>query len=141
MEQRISVITVAVADLERSRRFYEDGLGWSPRSVHEDIAFYQLNGIVLGLFARASFNADAHLPSGTESVGGIALAYNVRSREEVDRVMAAAEAAGAKITKPAEEVFWGGYSGYFTDPDGHLWELAWNPGWPIDEQGNVTMPA
>ena len=140
MEQRVSVITLGVADLARSRRFYEDGLGWQPGFTSDEVTFYQLNGIVLSLFARDAMIADAGLqPGAPVGSGTLALAYNVRVREEVDAVLAAAERAGATITKPTEQKFWGGYGGYFADPDGHLWEVAWNPGWPIDEDGNVWI--
>ncbi|HSA80110.1 MAG TPA: VOC family protein [Geminicoccaceae bacterium] len=139
MEQRLSLVTLGVADLERSRRFYEDGLGWRRGNAHAEVVFFQLGGIILGLFARESLAADAGLPSAGSGFSGIALAYNARTRAEVDAVLAEAEAAGATILKPAEEAFWGGYSGYFADPDGHLWEVAWNPDWTIAEDGSVRL--
>jgi uncharacterized protein len=139
MDQRISVITLGVADLERSRRFYEAGLGWKRGNKDAPVVFYQLPGMILALFSRASLAEDAHLsPEGT-GFGGITIAYNARSKADVDAVLRAAESAGAKILKPAEEVFWGGYSGYFADPDGHPWEVAFNPFWSLDGEGRVSL--
>ena len=139
MEQRISLITLGVADLERSRRFYVDGLGWRPVHDSDEIVFFQLNGVVFGLFPRAAYLADAQLNEEKAGVGAVALAHNVRTREAVDALLAEAAAAGATITNPARDAVWGGYTGHFTDPDGHLWEVAWNPGWQIDADGNVTV--
>jgi catechol 2,3-dioxygenase-like lactoylglutathione lyase family enzyme len=136
MEQRVSLITLGVADLARSLRFYES-LGWRRANQHAEVVFFQAGGLVVGLFARAALAADAGLPEEGAGFRGIALAYNARSRAEVDAVMAAA--AGATITKPAEDTFWGGYSGYFADPDGHLWEVAWNPEWTILDDGSVRL--
>jgi catechol 2,3-dioxygenase-like lactoylglutathione lyase family enzyme len=139
MEQRVSLVTLGVADLERALRFYEQ-LGWRRGNAHAEVVFFQLGGLVLGLFSREALAADAGLPSaGSGGFGGMALAYNARSREEVDAVLAEAAAAGATILKPAEDAFWGGYSGYFADPDGHLWEVAWNPEWTIREDGSVKL--
>lgn len=141
MEQRLTLVTLGVSDLVRATTFYE-ALGWR-RSMRtaEGVSFFQLGGIALGLYPRADLAADAGLKDGGESgFGGVALAHNVRSREEVDAVLAEAEAAGGRVVKPAEEAFWGGYSGYFSDPEGHLWEVAWNPGFPLDDAGNVTLP-
>lgn len=140
MEQRISVITLGVADLERSRRFYEDGLGWRRGNRHDEVAFFQAGGMVLALFSREALAADAGLPDDEGGFRGIALAYNTRTKEEVDAVLAEAEAAGAPILKRAQETFWGGYAGYFADPDGHPWEVAWNPEWPIAPDGSVRLP-
>ena len=139
MEQRLSLVTLGVADLERARRFYEDGLGWRRGNNHPEVAFYQLGGMVLALWGREALAQDAHLPGPGSSFGGIALAYNARSREEVDAVLAEAEAAGATILKPAEDASWGGYTGYFADPDGHPWEVAWNPEWTIAADGSVRL--
>lgn len=140
MDQRVSVVTLGVSDLERSRRFYEDGLGWQPANALEEVAFYQLGGMVLGLFGREALAEDAHISPHGSGFGGIALAYNGRSRDEVDAVLAQAEAAGAAILKRAEDTFWGGYGGYFADPDGHVWEVAWNPHWTMAEDGSVRLP-
>ncbi len=139
MEQRLSLVTLGVADLERARRFYEEGLGWRRRNAHAEVVFFQIGGAVLALWSRAALAADARLPDSGVSFGGIALAYNTRSREEVDQVLAEAKAAGATILKPAEDAFWGGYSGYFADPDGHPWEVAWNPEWTLLEDGSVRL--
>src|SRR5688572_3242821 len=138
MEQRLSVVTLGVADLDRSRRFYE-ALGWKRGNTHAEVVFFQLNGMVLSLWSRASLAADANLPNEGGGFGGIVLAYNARSREEVDAVLAEAERAGARILKPAGEAFWGGYSGCFADPDGHPWEVAWNPEWELTPEGNVRL--
>ena len=142
LEQRLSLVTLGVTDLEASLRFYRDGLGWTPASTGGgDVAFFQLNGIILGLYARTALAADAGVDA-LES-GGLtrtALAHNVRERDDVDRVLQAARDAGARINKPAEDAFWGGRSGYFADPDGFLWEVAWNPGFPIAPDGSVTIP-
>jgi uncharacterized protein len=139
MEQRLSLVTLGVADLERSRRFYEDGLGWRRGNAHAEVVFFQLGGLVLALFARSALAADAGLQAAGSGFGGIALAYNARSRAEVDAVLGEARAAGATILKPAQDAFWGGYSGYFADPDGHPWEVAWNPDWTILDDGSVRL--
>ncbi len=141
MEQRLSVITLGVADLERSRRFYEDGLGWRRGNTQKEIVFFQAGGLVLALYPLADLAKDTCLDEDGLGFGGITLAYNVRQREDVDAVLAEARAAGALILKPAEDAFWGGYSGYFADPDGHPWEVAWNPHWTMDPDGAVRMPA
>jgi catechol 2,3-dioxygenase-like lactoylglutathione lyase family enzyme len=138
MEQRLSLVTLGVADLARSRRFYE-ALGWRRSGDQAEVAFFQAAGMVLALWSRAALAADARVPAEGSGFAGIALAYNARTREEVDAVLAEAKAAGAEITKPAEQVFWGGYAGYFADPDGHLWEVAWNPHWTIAEDGSVRL--
>ncbi len=141
MEQRITMISLGVGDLPRSRRFYEEGLGWKPSSgSNEQIVFFQVGGMVLGLYSRAALAEDANLANDGTGFGGIALAYNVRQREEVDATLAEAQAAGATILKPAEDVHWGGYSGYFADPDGFPWEVAWNPFWELGEDGSVKLP-
>lgn len=139
MEQRLSLITLGVADLARSRRFYEDGLGWSKGNPEDDVAFYQLNGLVLAIWSRDELAADARATDTGATFSGISIAFNTRSHDEVDDVLAQAAAAGGAITKPAEEQVWGGYSGYFSDPDGHSWEVAFNPGWSIDEAGHVSL--
>lgn len=141
MEQRLSVVTLGVTDLERARRFYEQGLGWQRGNEGDEIAFYQLGGMVLSLYPRAALAEDAGLPNRPAGFGGIALAYNTRDKAEVDRVLDQATAAGATILRPAQEVFWGGYSGVFADPDGHPWEVAWNPHWPLAEDGSVQLKA
>ncbi len=140
MEQRLSLVTLGVRDLAVSRRFYER-LGWqaSPRSS-ADIIFFQMNGLVFSLYGRDALAADATIDPATIGVGGGTIAVNFRSENEVDAAMKDAEAAGATVLKPPQKVFWGGYSGYFADPDGHLWELAYNPFWEIGEDGSVVLP-
>ena len=143
MDQRVSLITLGVADLDRSRRFYEVGLGWQvTQMVEGQVVFYQLsNGLALGLFGRAALVEDGKFDDDSGAkFSGLTLAFNARSEAEVDAVMHEAEKAGAKIQKPAEKVFWGGYSGYFRDPDGHAWEVAFNPFWELDKDGNLHIP-
>ncbi|WP_224405510.1 VOC family protein [Afifella sp. IM 167] len=135
----MSAVTLGVDDLSRARRFYEEGLGWKRGNTEEEIAFYALNGLVFALYPRHALAADVGIDVQGSGFSGVTLSYNGRSREEVDAVFAKAEAAGARIVKKPEEVFWGGYSGYFADPDGHLWEVAFNPFWPIDADGNVSL--
>ncbi|RAO45779.1 hypothetical protein GAR06_03297 [Micromonospora saelicesensis] len=136
MEQRISLITLGVADVARAKAFYQQ-LGWQGQEVEETV-FFQAGGLALVLWSRDKLAADA----GIEELGTCAmtLAQNVRSRAEVDEVIATAAAAGATVTKPARETFYGGYAGYFADPDGHLWEIAWNPGFALAEDGSLTVP-
>ncbi|MBC7597203.1 MAG: VOC family protein [Kineosporiaceae bacterium] len=139
MEQRLSLVTLGVADLARSRRFYEEGLGWRKNNVEEEIVFYQLNGLILALWTRPDLAEDANIEDSGATFSGMALAFNTRSHDEVDEILAEAAAAGGTVVKPAREVVWGGYSGYFADPDGHRWEVAWNPGWAIDESGHISL--
>ena len=139
MEQRVSMVTLGVADLDRSRRFYEEGLGWKRANKDDGVVFFQLPGAVLGLWSAARLAEEVGLGEASAGFGGIALAYNARSREAVDEVLAEANAAGARVLKPAAETFWGGYSGYFCDPDGHPWEVAFNPFWSLDAAGMVTL--
>jgi len=140
MEQRISIVTLGVNDLDRSRQFYER-LGWS-RSVRnaEGIVFFQAGGLALALYPRADLANDANLAPEGHGFPGFALAFNARSRAEVDALLAQAQAAGAAILKPARQAFWGGYSGYFADPDGFPWEVAWNPSFPIADDGSLRLP-
>ena len=139
MEQRISLVTLGVSDLERARRFYE-GLGWHTNARPEDdVVFFQAGGMILALWGRDQLAAD----SGVEDLGGfggVTLAHNVRSPAEVDRVMEEARAAGATIAREAGETFWGGYTGVFVDPDGHPWEVAHNPRWTIEPDGSTRLP-
>ncbi len=139
MEQRMSLVTLGVADLDRARRFYVEGLGWRPGFENGDVIFFQLAGTVLALWSRASLAKDARLSGPGSGFGGIALAQNVRQRADVDAVLAQAAAAGATILKPGQEAVWGGYTGYFADPDGHPWEIAWNPAWTIAADGTVSL--
>jgi catechol 2,3-dioxygenase-like lactoylglutathione lyase family enzyme len=138
MEQRLSLVTLGVADLDVSLRFYE-AMGWKRGNETPSVVFFQLNGMILALWSRSALAEDAGLAPNERGFGGIALAYNARSKADVDGVLAEAERAGARILKPAKDTFWGGYSGYFADPDGHPWEVAWNPGWKISKKGEVTL--
>jgi predicted lactoylglutathione lyase len=141
MEQRVSLITLGVADLTRSREFYER-LGWRRSMADaEGVVFFQAGGMALALFPRSELAKDANIYDDGRGFSGIALAYNARSREDVDSLLAEAQAAGAKIPKPAQQAFWGGYSGYFTDPDGFLWEVAWNPSFTIAQDGSIQLPS
>lgn len=128
MDPKISIITLGVNDLIASTEFYKNGLGL-PHSSHsnENISFFELNGTWLALYPKDSLAADANIKSNGDGFCGVTLAHNVKVKQEVDRVLALAEKSGAKITKPAKDTFWGGYSGYFSDLDGYLWEAAWNP--------------
>lgn len=140
MEQRVSLITLGVTDLNRSREFYER-LGWR-RSMEktEGIVFFRTGGMALALYPRHELAKDANIAPEGNGFRGTSLAYNARSRSEVDAVLKEAVAAGANLLKPAQEAFWGGYSGYFSDPDGFLWEVAWNPSFPIAEDGSIHIP-
>lgn len=139
MEQRISLVTLGVADVTRSRTFYER-LGWQGQEAAETV-FFQAGGQALVLWARGDLAEDSGVDDdGVDGFGGVALAHNVRSREEVDEVLSAAEAAGATVTKRPRETFYGGYAGSFTDPDGHVWEIAHNPTFTLDPDGNVMLP-
>lgn len=141
MEPRLNLVTLGVADLARSRRFYEAGLGWKASSASQgEIVFYQLGAIVLALYPRRSLAEDAAvLPEGS-GFRGVTLAQNVRDKAQVAAGLRAVEAAGGTIAKPAQDAPWGGHSGYFADPDGHLWEIAWNPHFALDDRGNVVLP-
>lgn len=139
MEQRLSLVTLGVADLARARRFYEEGLGWRRGNAEDGVAFYQMPGAILALWSRPDLAEDAGVADSGAQFSGVTLAYNARSRQEVDVVLAEAVAAGATLTKPAHETVWGGYSGYFADPDGHLWEVAHNPFWTIADDGAIRL--
>ena len=138
VDQRISVITLGVDDLARARRFYEDGLGWTATQAPEGVVFYQLPGIVFALFGRTDLAEDCGRPIDGR-FSGISVAINERTDADVDAVMATALAAGATIVKAAHHTSWGGYSGYFADPDGHVWEVANNPFWTINPDGTMTI--
>ena len=134
MEPRISIITLGVSDLPRAVQFYRDGLGLPLRDDEdtESIAFFETNGTWLALYPRDALADDVGIPTDGTGFSGVTLAHNVRTRRDVDELLQVAVEAGATLVKPAEDVFWGGYSGYFTDPDGHLWEVAWNPFFQIE---------
>ena len=137
MEQRVTAITLGVSDVGRARAFYEN-LGWRGESPDGDVVFFQAGGMVLALWGRDKLAEDsAVVDSG--GWGGVTLAYNVGSPEEVDSVVAEASAAGATIGRVPARTFWGGYSGVFIDPDGHPWEVAHNPGWVLAEDGSVSL--
>ncbi|HEY5980664.1 MAG TPA: VOC family protein [Microlunatus sp.] len=137
MEQRLSLVTLGVADLERATRFYET-LGWHPNRDADGVTFFQTGGLVVALWARAELAVDsAVVDSG--GWGGVTLAQNVRAPAEVDDILAAAERAGATIGRPGAATFWGGYSGIFLDPDGHPWEIAHNPFWVITDDGRTLL--
>jgi catechol 2,3-dioxygenase-like lactoylglutathione lyase family enzyme len=138
MEQRVSLITLGVTDLPRARRFYE-ALGWRGQEVEETV-FFQAGGMGLVLWHQDKLAADAGVPPAGPGFRGMSLAQNVRSRAEVDAVVATAEAAGARVTQRPAETFYGGYAGYFLDPDGHAWEIAHNPGFPLADDGSITIP-
>ena len=141
MRQKLTLVTLGVKDLDSSIEFYRDGLGWKPSSASQDsIVFFDLGGVGLALYPRDLLAEDATVsPAGT-GFSGITLAHNAKSITEVDDVLHKAEQAGAKIIKKAQQVFWGGYSGYFADPDGYLWEVAWNPFLEFDEQNALIFP-
>lgn len=136
MKPAITVITLGVDDLERSLQFYRDGLGFETEGIigqqfeHGAVVFIQLSeGLKLALWPRTSISHDTGLALGSTSATEFTLGHNVSSAKEVDQIMSQAKSAGANIVKPAHKTFWGGYSGYFQDPDGHLWEVVWNPAW------------
>jgi catechol 2,3-dioxygenase-like lactoylglutathione lyase family enzyme len=139
MEQRISLATLGVTDLARARAFYE-ALGWTTRAEPgDDVVFFRAGGVVIALWDRAKLAGDSGVEDGG-GWGGVTLAHNVRSPEEVEAVVEEARAAGANIVREPAETFWGGYSAAFTDPDGHPWEIAHNPRWTIRDDGSIELP-
>lgn len=141
MTPRINLVTLGVTDMARSRAFYEKlGFVASPAS-NTDVTFFEANGIVFGLFGHDALAEDAHVTAtAVPAFHGVSLAWNAESEARVDAIMDHALACGAKLSKPAQKVFWGGYSGYFADPDGHLWKVAYNPFFPLDEDGRIRLP-
>jgi catechol 2,3-dioxygenase-like lactoylglutathione lyase family enzyme len=140
MEPRISIVTIACRDLDRAVAFYE-GMGLTRHpGITDGVAFFQMGGVILGLLPLASAEADSGVTFGPEP-SAIYLAYNTRSDAEVDAVLAQAEASGGRIVKPAQKAFWGGWYGYFADPDGNVWEVAHNPAFPIDAEGRISLPS
>ncbi|MBY9067552.1 VOC family protein [Hyphomonas sp. WL0036] len=140
-EQRVSVITVGVSDLDGMIRFCTDVLGFEDRGVKGEVAFFNAGGLVLGLWGEAKLAADAGVAADRKGAfKGFALAYNARSADEVDEIFGRLARSGAQISKPPHKTYWGGYSGYFSDPEGNAWEVAHNPFWPIDEAGRVNVP-
>jgi predicted lactoylglutathione lyase len=139
MEQRLSLVTLGISDLERSRRFYE-ALGWSTGAEEaDDVVFFQAGGMVVALWDRAKLAEDSAVTD-SPGWGGVTFAYCTRSKEEVETVIEEARKAGATIGREPADTFWGGYSGIFIDPDGHPWEVAHNPNWTIEDDGSVTLP-
>jgi catechol 2,3-dioxygenase-like lactoylglutathione lyase family enzyme len=139
MEPRLTLITLGVSNMKRARKFYE-ALGFkAARASEESVTFFPAGGVVLALWGRESLAEDAGVADSKPGFSGIALAHNARSEADVDKAMAEAVAAGAKLVKPAAKTFWGGYAGYFADPDGHLWEVAHNPYFKFDEAGRLAL--
>ena len=142
MQQRLSMVTLGVEDLESAVAFYENVVGWKATPSPPEIAFFDLDGVVFSLYPHDDLAGDMEgATRGAQGVAyqGFALAHNARSKQEVDEIFARLKTSGANIVKEPEEVFWGGYSGYFSDPDGHSWEVAYNPFWEIQEDGRVSM--
>jgi predicted lactoylglutathione lyase len=137
--QRVTLVTLGVRDLARSRAFYK-ALGWHPHSEQEGISFYQMNGAALALFGLNDLADDQDRPAEELHTGAMTLAQNYVTEEAVDQAFHAAVAAGATVIKTPQAVSWGGYSGYYADPDGHVWEVAMNPFWPLNADGSLTLP-
>ncbi|RDV13994.1 VOC family protein [Pontibacter diazotrophicus] len=134
MEQRLTLITLGVTNLQRSKAFYQNVFGWQPTALStEAVVFFQLNGLQLALFPQESLADDAGVPADGKGFRRFSLAYNVQSEQEVDELVASLEAKGAKVLKQPEKVFWGGYSSYIADPDENLWEIAYNPFIPLEK--------
>jgi len=139
MEPRLSLVTLGVSDVRRSRVFYE-ALGFKAgRASEESVTFFPAGGVVLALFGRSALAEDATVADSKPGFSGVALAHNARSEGDVDKALKEAVAAGAKLIKPAGKTFWGGYAGYFADPDGHLWEVAHNPYFRFDAEGRIVL--
>jgi uncharacterized glyoxalase superfamily protein PhnB len=139
MKPRITILTLGVDNLKKSLAFYREGLGLETKGIVGEefengaaVFFDMKNGLKLALYPRKSLSIDSGVPHKQGESSGFSIGHNVSNKDEVDSVMAQAKKAGAKIIKPAQETFWGGYAGYFQDPDGHLWEIAWNPAWKVD---------
>ncbi len=140
LPQRISLVTLGVADVERSRRFYE-GLGFRAADFDsESVTFFDMNGFVFAIFGREDLAEDANVAIEDGAFSRMSLAINLGSESAVDAAMEFAASKGGRVTQPARKVFWGGYAGYFADPDGHLWEIAYNPFWPLDAEGRPQIP-
>lgn len=140
MNSRINLITLGVADVKRARKFYE-ALGFEPsKASQDDVVFFHMNGTVLALHPRKTLAEDATVKNDGVGFDGITLAQNVADKNEVAGILAQAQEAGATVVKPAQDVYWGGHSGYFADPDGHLWEIAWNPHFPLKRDGHIELP-
>jgi uncharacterized protein len=140
VDQRVTLVTLGVSDYERAKAFYA-ALGWTPALEVEETAFFQANGVVIALWGREKLASDVGIADDGARWSGITLAQNVRSREEVREVVERARRNGAEITREPSDTFYGGYAGVFRDPDGHAWEVAHNPGFGLDAQGNIVLPA
>ena len=140
MNQHLHLITLGVRDFVTSRTFYAETLGWKPSSAsQEDVAFFQAGGIVPSIYPREKLAEDALVSAAGNGFSGVTLAYNARSESEVDEIIRDLKSKGVKIVKEPQKAFWGGYSSYFADPDGYRWEVAYNPYFPFDEQGNLKL--
>lgn len=139
MKQHLHIITLGVRDFELSRKFYSETLGWKISRPQEGIAFFQVGGVVLALYPREMLAEDAVISPEGSGFSDFTLAYNAQSESEVDAIIADLKSKGVKIIKEPQKVFWGGYSSYFADPDGYRWEVAYNPFFPFDEQGNLRL--
>jgi predicted lactoylglutathione lyase len=139
VEQRVTLLTLGVSDYARAKAFYSS-LGWSPALEVEETAFFQANGVILTLWAREKLSPDMGVPDDGARWSGVALAHNVRSRAEVHEIIEQARTNGAEITREPAETFYGGYAGVFRDLDGHVWEVAHNPGFGLDDDGNIVLP-
>lgn len=141
MRQKLNLITLGVTDFDRSVAFFEKGLGWKKSFASvEELVLFALGGIVLALHPRKNLAADVTVSPEGSGFSGITLSYNAKSETEVDEVLEKVRGLGASVVKPAQKVYWGGYSGYFKDLDGHLFEVAHNPFWDLDEQDNLKLP-
>ena len=140
MNQHLHLVTLGVKDFEKSKRFYTETLGWIPAAASgDDVTFIQAGGIVISIFPREKLAEDALISPEGSGFSGITLAYNAQSEAEVDEIIADLKSKGVTIAKEPQKVFWGGYSSYFADPDNYLWEVAYNPFFPFDEQGNLKL--
>ena len=139
MDQHLHIITLGVKDLEVSKQFYVETLGWKISRPQEGVAFFQAGGVVLALFPRDELAADATVSAKGSGFSGFSLAFNAQSEAEVDKIISDLKAKGVKMVKDPQKVFWGGYNSYFADPDDHLWEVAYNPFFPFDESGNLKL--
>jgi uncharacterized protein len=140
MKPKLTLVTLGVADMKRARAFYEALDFKASKASNESVTFFDAGGVVLGLFGRASLAEDALVADSEPGFSEVSLAHNVASEAEVDAVLAEAVKVGARLLKPGQRVFWGGYSGYFADPDGHLWEVAHNPYFPFNANGHLNLP-
>ena len=140
MNQHLHLVTLGVRDFEKSKKFYEETLGWKPAiASSDDVAFFQAGGVVFAIYPREKLAEDALTSAMGSGFAGFTLAHNAKSESEVDEIIADLNSKGVKIVKEPQKVFWGGYSSYFADPDGYLWEVAYNPFFPFDENGNLKL--